>query len=418
MRITLDGIKQLKEEPTSNSSKIQEEIVKLTGMGSNVADIEGINVSKSAEAAEILKEAMNAKQATRGFLNELVASSPARSPALSNHKISEANTKRLELINRAINKTQAALPSAQSSPNISRMAKRISNERAKLEAERKEKEDSQKEHKTRRAAENAALAVAQATRTANKEAERQARNKRLEEYKLKRAAEKAAEAAKQPPVPEVQTMSPLELQKSEEAKALQQDANEKINVIDKKIKELTEEYTELELELKNKMGKNHPMRESKTNTLYKTEKELIDNYLKQMYILKDTIKDTQDNKEVYGGLYGELEVILGKIQGILVKDKDFKKNNYKDTYLTELELYKEGEVLRKKARYDIGLEKSRPVGSSKELGKKLAREMAPNLYKGGRRTLRAAKKKRTLRAAKKQRTLRASKKLRRSTHSK
>ena len=165
------------------------------------------------------------------------------------------------------------------------------------------------------------------------------------------------------------------------------------------------------------MVKNHPMRESKTKTLYKTEKELIDNYLKQMYILKDAIKDTQDNTEVSGGLYGELEVILGKIQGILVKDKDIKKNKYKDTYLTELELYKEGEVLRKKARYDIGLENLRPVGSSKELGKKLAREMAPNLYKGGRRTLRAAKKKRTLRAAKK-RTLRASKKLRRSTHSK
>jgi hypothetical protein len=213
--------------------------------------------------------------------------------------------------------------------------------------------------------------------------------------------------------------SRVQIQKAEEAKVLQQAANKKINVIDEEINTLTETYTELELELKNKMGKNHPMRESKTKTLYETEKELIDNYLKQMYILKDAIKDTQDNTEVSGDLYGELEVILGKIQGIFVKDKDFKKKNYKDTYLTELESYKEGEVLRKKARYDIGLETSRPVGSSKNLGKELARAMVPNLYPkaGGRRTLRAAKKKRTLRAAKK-RTLRASKKLRRSTASK
>jgi hypothetical protein len=141
MRITLDGIKQLKEEPTSNSSKIQEEIVKLTGMRSNVDDIKGINVSKSGEADKILTDAINTKQATRGFLNELVASSPVRSPPLSNHKISEANTKRLEKINSAISKTQASLPSAQSSPNISRMAKRISNEQTKREVERQEKED-------------------------------------------------------------------------------------------------------------------------------------------------------------------------------------------------------------------------------------------------------------------------------------
>ena len=111
------------------------------------------------------------------------------------------------------------------------------------------------------------------------------------------------------------------------------------------------------------------------------------------------------------------------MQEIYQYERDLKRTTYKDKEIArdELELYKEGEVLRDKALYYMGRIKQKPEESSSMEALKRARDAAPYLYppkEGGRRTLRAAKKKRTLRAANKKRTLRASKKLRRSTPSK
>jgi hypothetical protein len=152
--------------------------------------------------------------------------------------------------------------------------------------------------------------------------------------------------------------------------------------------------------------------------IYDTEIAIAKNYISQIRILKEAIKDINANTPISNSLLEILEEKLLNIQLITVNDEwETKKKDYKNIAKTELELYKEGEVLRDKAKSYMGFNIKKPEGPSENEAKIRAENFAKNLYKGGRRTLRAAKKKRTLRAAKK-RTLRASKKLRRSTPSK
>ena len=537
MHITLDGIKQLKEEPTSNSNKIQEEIRKLTEMKSNVNKIEGINVSKSGKAAEILTEAINTKQATRGFLNDLVASSPARSPALSNHKISEANTTRLEKINRAIsqlNKPQAVLPSAQSSVQSSNLASFVSKSRkannnsrknaaakqAEMEKQKRINQEVSKQMQQDQSDEKEpstisdritdSLRIAQILKdkpindpavntiktdfgidasemdkrkimdklldvvgrwmkaidgktndksdpayistyvdyiallvtksmidaqmgdtpipneTAKSIAKRLIDNyskmknpkslsiEQMAEHMIERQYYSQLEATSN----QSQATSPrLQILNDAEQIAIE---NKAMIQIDKKNIELHELNKKLiEIKYKQSYTTFKSDKIAFNPVIHKTEIDIAKNYVDQIKILKDAIKKIGANTAISDKLLKILEEKLLNIHTITVNNEwGTKKKSYKDIAKTELELYKQGEVLRDKAQYHMGLKIEKPKGKSEVEAKIRAKAMSPMLYEGGRRTLRAAKKKRTLRAANKKRTLRASKKLRRSVNSK
>ena len=208
------------------------------------------------------------------------------------------------------------------------------------------------------------------------------------------------------------------LNDAEQSKVAEQ-AMVNVNEHKKQIDEYRQELQDLKDTIKS--GQQNVKTEA-IQELHKIEMALMKEYVLQLQILKDAIKKIGKNP-ASADLSAELDVILGRLQEIYLYDRDLKKTTYKIIAKDELELYKEGEVLRDKARFYMGLEEQKPEGTSVEEAKKRAQAMSSELYKGGRRTLRATKKKRTLRAAKrtiraKKRTLRASKKLRRSTPSK
>lgn len=131
--------------------------------------------------------------------------------------------------------------------------------------------------------------------------------------------------------------------------------------------------------------------------MHRVEMALMKKYINQMQQLKDAIKEIGP-ENASADLSAELDVILGRLQGVFSDDRTLKRDTYKTIAKDELELYKEGEVLRDKARFYMGLEDKKPEGSSAKEATLRARKVSPNLYKGGRRT---RKKKRTLRASKK-----------------
>ena len=184
-----------------------------------------------------------------------------------------------------------------------------------------------------------------------------------------------------------------------------------INESNEKIQEYTGQIDKLKSTI---LTSSANVKKEAIKELHQNEMALMKEYVLQMKILKDAIKEI-GSKPASADLSAELDVILSRLHGVFLDDRDLKRREYKTIAKDELELYKEGEVLREKARYHMGLEEKKPAESSSKEAIKRAKEMSPMLYKGGRRTLRAAKKKRTLRAANKKRTLRVSKKLRRST---
>jgi len=417
MRTLSDEIQQLKQNPEQNSDEIREKIFELTAMRSNVNEIQGINKSDSAKAATILSEAMKAKQ---------VMSTPTLPKP-----VNAANAERRKQMKPVVNELKAKQEAASSpsssrsvspSANIARSTSLVNKMRAtsakKAENAKVTKAEREERQKLYQAERNAIQAKQNAVKRA---------------AKSERAAEQAEQVDEQEEQVKINNNYTSRIQQAQKNVDKQEEQSQRLQILNKaeqdtvskkamddvnKNKQQIAEYRQTLQELKSTVPTGQQNVNNETiKELHQTEMALMKEYINQMKILKDAIKEI-GAKPASADLSAEVDVILGRLQDIYSYDRDLKRDKYTKIAKAELELYKEGEVLRDKARYHMGLEKQKPAESSSKEAVRRARAMSPYLYQGGRRTLRAAKKKRTLRAANKKRTLRASKKLRRSTPSK